>query len=164
MIRVEPATLSWLEALTEGDDAFAAQFGTSVVPGWAPIAEAISFALRTARSGAPAAWGVHLIFDDDGALVGNGGWKGPPVNGVAELGYAVAPDRQRQGIATATVHELVARARIAGVQVVVAHTLPEPSASTTVLQRCGFVCVGELVNGDHGIVWRWELPVANPDN
>lgn len=159
---MEPATLTWLKALAEGDDVFSTRFGVPVVPGWAPFPEAISFALQTARTGPPGPWGVHLFFDEDGALVGNGGWKGAPADGVAELGYAVAPERQQRGIATAVVRELVARARAAGVRLVVAHTFPEPSASTTVLDRCGFVHVGELVDPDDGIVWRWELPL-NPD-
>ena len=163
VIRVEPATLPWLEALAEGDDVFTARFGAPVVEGWAPVPEAISFALRDARAGAPAAWGVHLLFDDDGALVGNGGWKGTPADGAAELGYAVALERRCRGIATAAVRELVARARVANLQLIVAHTLPERSASTTVLGRCGFVHVGESVDPDHGTVWRWELPLENSD-
>jgi hypothetical protein len=39
---------------------------------------------------------------------------------------------------------------------VVAHTLAEESASTTVLERCGFVRVGELVDETEGRIWRWE--------
>ncbi len=157
---MEPAALAWLEALAEGDNVFTARFGVSVVAGWAPFPEAISFALEATRTGAPALWGVHLFFDDDGALVGNGGWKGAPADGIAELGYAVAPERRRRGIATAAVRELVARARVAGVRLVVAHTLPELSASTTVLHRCGFSHAGERVDPDDGVVWRWELPLA----
>ena len=105
---------------------------------------------------------MHLVFDADGALVGNGGWKGAPADGVAEVGYAVAPERRRRGIATAVVRELVARARAAGLRLVIAHTLPQRSASTTVLDRCGFAHVGELVDPDDGVVWRWELPLAAP--
>ncbi|MGH9243932.1 MAG: GNAT family N-acetyltransferase [Acidimicrobiales bacterium] len=161
MIRVEPATLPWLEALAEGDDVFTARFDVPVVAGWAGFPETIPFALEAARAGAPAAWGAHLVFDADGALVGTGGWKGAPVDGVAELGYAVAPERQGRGIATAVVRELVARARAAKVQRVVAHTLPETSASTAVLRRCGFVPVDELIDPDDGPVWRWELSLAS---
>jgi len=163
MVRMEAATATWMEALAEGDDVFTERFGVPVVPGWAPFPEAITMGLTAARAGAPAAWGVHLFFDEDGALVGNGGWKGEPRDGVAELGYAVAPERQRRGIATAAVRELIARARAVGVRLVIAHTVPESSASTTVLDRCGFVQVGELVDPDDGLVWRWELSLADPD-
>ena len=154
---MEPATLPWLEALAEGDEVFTTRFGIPVVPGWAVFPEAIPRALAAARAGGPATWGTHLFFDDDGALVGFGGWKGEPVGGVAELGYAVAPARRGRGIATAVVRQLVDRGRAAGVQLVVAHTLPETSASTTVLVRCGFVRAGEADDPNGGVVWRWEL-------
>ena len=160
MVRVEQATLPWIEALAEGDDVFTARFGVAVVPGWAPFPEVIPFALEAARDRSSGVWGVHLFFDSDGALVGNGGWKGPPTDGVVELGYAVSPERQGRGIATGVVRELVARARAAKVRVVVAHTRPEASASTTVLTRCGFAQTSESVDPDDGVVWRWELPLT----
>ena len=90
-------------------------------------------------------------------MIGNGGWKGPPVDGAAELGYAVAPARQGRGVATAVVRELVRRARVAGLQMVFAHTLAAESASASVLARCGFAKVAELIDPDEGPVWRWEL-------
>jgi RimJ/RimL family protein N-acetyltransferase len=155
-MRLEPVTLDWAEALAEGDDVFAARFGVRVEAGWDGFPETVGFLLAAARSGDPPAWGPHLFFDDDGALVGNGGWKGPPRDGYAELGYAVAPARQRRGIATAAVRELVERARRAGLRVAVAHTLAEPTPSAKVLERCGFVRTGELVDPDEGPVWRWE--------
>ena len=45
-------------------------------------------------------WGPHLIFEDRRAAFGFGGFKGAPVDGEVEVGYAVAPDRQGRGIAT----------------------------------------------------------------
>lgn len=163
MIRVEPATVPWMEALAEGDATFSTRFGIAVLPGWADERGVIQWVLRAARNGLPPQWGVHLVFDDDdgGALVGNAGWKGPPVDGVAELGYSVAPERQGRGIATAVVRELVARAAAGGAHTALAHTLPETSASTTVLSRCGFVQVGEAMDPDDGLVWRWERRLAD---
>lgn len=157
MVRVEPVTLAWIEALAEGDDVFAGRFDIPVIAGWDGFPETLSFLLRFARSRAPHEWGPHLVFDDDGALVGNGGWKGAPRDGTAELGYAVAPARQGQGIATELVRWLVARAREAGLRLVVAHTLAEVSASTSVLRKCGFVRVAEVLDPDDGPLWRWEL-------
>jgi [ribosomal protein S5]-alanine N-acetyltransferase len=92
--------------------------------------------------------------------VGFGGWKGPPDDGVAELGYAVAPARQGRGLATAVVRTLVDRARAAGLRAVIAHTLPEDNPSTSVLRRCGFVLAGEVIE-DGEAVWRWELPLRD---
>ena len=159
MVRVEVASREWMEALVEGDDAFAERFGIPVEPGWAEFPEVLPWALEHA----PDPWGTHLFFDDDvdGALVGNGGWKGPPVDGVAELGYAVAPGRRNRGIASAVVRTLLDRARRDDrVTLVVAHTLAEPSASTRVLERCGFVNVGTVDDPDDGPVWRWERGLA----
>jgi len=51
----------------------------------------------------------------------------------------------------------VARARAAGLRMVFAHTLAAVSASTSVLARCGFVQVSELIDPDEGPVWHWEL-------
>ena len=156
-VRVEVATLAWLEALQEGDDVFSRQFDIPVEPGWAAFPETLAFALEMARD-VPPEWGVFLVFDaSDGALVGNAGWKGAPVDGHAELGYAVAPLRRGRGIATAVVRTLISRGARAGVRVVVAHTLPEYSASTTVLTRCGFTRVIATIDPRDGPVWRWEL-------
>jgi hypothetical protein len=49
---------------------------------------------------------------------------------------------------------------------VVAHTLPEPSASTGVLNRCGFTHVSDVGDPDgqvEGVVWRWELALRVGD-
>lgn len=162
MVRVEPITLEWALALADGDAAFEERFGITVEADWSGFPEALPILLEAARAGSMTEWRPHLFFDSDGALVGNGGWKGPPQDGVAELGYAVAPSRQRRGIATAAVREFVQRARRAGLRAVCAHTLAEMNASTKVLERCGFARTDELIDPDEGPVWRWELQLR-PD-
>lgn len=156
VIRVEPATAEWLEALVAGDAVFTERFGIPVVDGWAGFPEAVPHALAAVRDRPDQTWGTHLFLADDGALVGFGGWKGPPVDGAAELGYAVAPARQGRGIATAVVHELVARGAAAGLATVVAHTLAEENASTAVLAKAGFAKVADVDDPDDGPIWRWE--------
>jgi [ribosomal protein S5]-alanine N-acetyltransferase len=153
---------AWAAALAEGDDVFTARFGVAVEPHWEGFPEVIQFLAEVARGGRSTPWGLHLVFDDDGALVGNAGWKGEPDDGAAELGYAVAPSRQGRGIATAVVRELLARGGAAGLREVVAHTRAEPSPSTSVLTRCGFVKVDELVDPEDGPIWRWRVALANP--
>lgn len=122
---------------------------------WVGFPEALPASVDGARRRSEDPWGAHLFFDDDGALVGFGGFKGEPRDGEVELGYAVAPARQGRGVATSVIEQLVGRAYTAGVQVVSAHTLPEENASTTVLQKCGFVRAGQL-HESAGDVWRWE--------
>jgi RimJ/RimL family protein N-acetyltransferase len=53
--------------------------------------------------------------------------------------------------------DVVRRARAAGLHMIFAHTLAAESASTSVLARCGFAPVAELIDPDEGPVWRWEL-------
>lgn len=158
---MEPVTLAWAQALAQGDDVFAERFGVPVEPGWSGFPEMIPRLGEAIADGRPAVWGSHLVFDDDSTLVGLAGWKGEPIEGVAELGYAVAPARRGRGIATAAVCELLARGRASGVRTAVAHTLPEESPSTSVLVRCGFTNVGEVVDGDEGVVWRWGVELVS---
>lgn len=120
MVTVEPITPGWAQALAAGDEVFEQRFGVPVVAGWAAFPEVIPFMVDAAAGESPE-WGPHLVFDDDGALVGNAGWKGAPVDSTAELGYAVAPARRGKGIATAAVRLLIARGRTAGVRLVRAH-------------------------------------------
>jgi [ribosomal protein S5]-alanine N-acetyltransferase len=157
--RIEPVRAEWIEALVESDGAFSERFGMPVVPGWVGFPEALPYALEAARSKDCDPWGSYLFFDDDGALVGFGGFKGAPVDGIVEIGYAIAPPRQGRGAATQAVEAMVSRARDAGVDVVIAHTLAELSASTTVLARCHFAMVATVADPDGGVtegVWRWE--------
>lgn len=163
-VRVDPARLDWLEALAAGDDVFTARFGIPVVEGWVGFPEALAHAVVGARSRPEDPWSSYLFFDEtDGALVGFGGFKGPPRDAEVELGYAVAPARQGRGIATVVVGVLVGRARSAGVRTVSAHTLGTENPSTAVLRKSGFVRVGDIDDPDLGAVWRWKLPVARPD-
>lgn len=155
-VRVVAVPPNWAEALMAGDDVFVKRFGVQVVAGWAGFPDAVARLASSTSGPVPAEWGSHLVFDADGALVGLAGWKGAPVGGAAELGYAVAPGRQGRGIASAAVRELLVRAQRAGLRLAVAHTLAAESASTSVLRRCGFTRVAVAVDDEDGPVWRWE--------
>ena len=114
---------------------------------------------------------VYLAADDDpwirgfalvdritNAVIGTCGFKGPPASdGTVEIAYGVEPDHQGRGYATEAAGALVAYAFNSGqVRVVRAHTLAEANASARVLSKCGFQCVGEVVDPEDGPVWRWE--------
>ena len=156
MVQVSPARLDWLEALAAGDDVFTERFGIAVEAGWAGFPEAVPAVVEGARRRPEDPWGTHLFFDDDGALVGLGGFYGPPVDGMVELGYAVSPSRQGRGIATAAVEILLARAAEAGVPMVIAHTLAHENPSTSVLGKTGFTRTSTRDDPKLGEVWRWE--------
>lgn len=155
-IQVSLARLEWLEALAEGDAIFTSRFGIAVEPEWAGFPEALPAVISAARQRLDDPWGTHLLFADDGALVGIGGFKGPPRNDAVEIGYAVSPARQGRGIATGAVRYFLAQAAREGVTTVLAHTLAGPNASTTVLTKTGFVHTLTGDDPEEGQVWRWE--------
>lgn len=160
-MRVEPLRLEWIQALVESDTSFTERFGIAVVEGWSGFPDALPHALETAEHHDADQWGSHLFFDDDGALVGFGGFKGPPTDdGDVEIGYAIAPARQGRGLATAAVRMLIDRARNDGASRVIAHTLATRNPSTGVLTHWGFTHTATTTDPDQGIdedVWRWEL-------
>ena len=102
--------------------------------------------------------GFSLVHRETGAAVGTCGFKGPPLaDGVVEIAYGVEPDQRGKGYATEAAEALVTFAFAADrVSVVRAHTLPEANASARVLTKCGFRCIGEVIDPEDGLVWRWE--------
>jgi ribosomal-protein-alanine N-acetyltransferase len=141
-----------LDAAVAGDDALARALGHDVVPGWATFTKA----LRRARDDTP--WGPRLfVTEEPRELVGWGGFKGPPQDGVVELGYEIAEARRDRGLATAAVRAMVAEAFADDrVESVIAHTLPERNASNRVLEKVGFTFGGEALERG-ATVWRYSL-------
>jgi aromatic ring-cleaving dioxygenase/GNAT superfamily N-acetyltransferase len=100
--------------------------------------------------------GFNLVLAD-GTHVGMGSFKGPPVQGAAEIAYAVVPEHQGKGYATDAARAMVDYAFRSGqVVTVLAHTLPSGAASQRVLQKSGFRHVGEVQDPEDGLVWRYE--------
>jgi RimJ/RimL family protein N-acetyltransferase len=108
------------------------------------------------------AHGFAVVLLGEPLVIGSCGFKGPPdAEGVAEIGYGIAPGYQNRGYATEAAAALVAFAAESGrVRTVRAHTLPEANASTRVLTKCEFTFVGESEDPDDGLVWRWERNLA----
>ena len=101
--------------------------------------------------------GFSLVRTGTTMAVGTCGFKGPPIAGLVEIAYSIHPEHQGKGFATEAAAALVGYAfNDSRVQVVRAHTLPGPNASTRVLTKCGFSCLGEVIDPDDGLVWRWE--------
>jgi RimJ/RimL family protein N-acetyltransferase len=92
-----------------------------------------------------------------GAEVGMGSFKGPPVDGVVEIAYAIVPEHQGKGYATDAARAMTEHAfNSPEVSKVCAHTLPDGTASKRVLEKAGFTHVGEVVDPEDGLVWRFE--------
>jgi ribosomal-protein-alanine N-acetyltransferase len=157
-IDVVPASVAELDALLHGDEAYRRLTGLRPAEGWSVFAEALTGGRALLAAGVEPRWTTHLVIHPgDRALIGTGGYKGPPLDGDVEIGYAIAPGYRGRGYATHVAATLVARARAAGVRTVVAYTLATENPSVRVLLRCGFVRTAQLHDPDEGPVWRWEL-------
>jgi len=137
--------------------------GCALAEGWDVFPASLRWT-RDAVAADPsgARWGTRFfVLDAPPTLVGWGGFKGPPRDGVVELGYAIAPSRRGRGLATAAVRELLHEAFAApDVLAVIAHTLAEPGPSARVLEKTGFVHDGDVPDDRLGTTWRFRLERA----
>jgi ribosomal-protein-alanine N-acetyltransferase len=115
--------------------------------------------VKASTAADPWTHGFAMVHRASGAPIGSCGYKGPPdQEGVVEIAYGVDAAHQGRGYATEAARALVAYAFGSGqVMRVRAHTKPAENASTRVLTKCGFERVGEVVDPEDGLVWRWEL-------
>ena len=159
VIRLVRADVSLLDAALKGDDALRRALGIEVVPGWVTFTEALA-PTRDALAADPGRveWGARFfVAGDPPELVGWGGFKGPPEDGVVELGYEIAEARRGRGLATAATRAMLEEAFADDrVTAVIAHTLSERNASNRVLEKAGFSFDGEA-DEDGETVWRWRL-------
>ena len=90
--------------------------------------------------------------------VGGCGFKGPPDReGFVEIAYGIEPAHQGKGYATEAAEAMVGYAfGDPRVRAVCAHTLSATSASSRVLTKSRFRCIGTVIDPEDGEVWRWE--------
>jgi [ribosomal protein S5]-alanine N-acetyltransferase len=115
--------------------------------------------LQTASE--PDLWkiGLAIIHRIDVVMIGMCGFAAPPdSDGTVEIGYGIAPDYQGKGYASEAAQGLVDFAsRDPRVRTIRAHTLLQASASTRVLEKCGFEKISETVDPENNMpIWRWE--------
>ena len=108
------------------------------------------------RIGAMRPWRGYFAVEGKQAI-GSCGFKGNPLNGAVEIAYYTFPPYEGRGFGTQMASALtqLALATDASLQVI-AHTLPEPNASTRILTKNGFRFAGEVMDPEDGRVWRWE--------
>ena len=105
---------------------------------------------------APASW----LIVEQGEVVGLCSIIRPPADGCIDIGYGIAPSRQRRGIATRAIGAVVEWARAApGVRAISAETAIDNIASRQVLARNGFVRVGERFDAEDGQLLCWRYAV-----
>ena len=89
-------------------------------------------------------------------VVGCCGFVEKPVAGRVEIAYGTKKECEGQGIASFSCQALTALAlRADSTLVVIAKTEPWHNASTTILQRNGFVYTGIVQDHEIGDAWEW---------
>ncbi len=163
-LRLIPHAPKHLRALIEGVEFYEQSFGFRPANGLRELVVSGEVSpedlarLQTATGSDPWTHGFALLHEADRTVIGMGGFKGPPdADGMVEIAYGIAPEYQGKGYATEAAQALVDYAFASGqVHVARAHTLPTRNASTRVLTKCGFEKVGEIMDPEDGLVWRWE--------
>jgi RimJ/RimL family protein N-acetyltransferase len=151
--------------LEEAPADFAGTYGASLGGNESVVKDVVAQSLDLLRK-APRGpeWGGFLVADREQAVVvGTCGFThGPEADGSVEIAYFTFPDFEGRGYATAMARHLVDRSlKSEAVREVVAHTLPEPNASTRILEKVGLRKIGEAHDPDAGRVWRWAyMPPA----
>jgi len=151
-------------ALIESEERFERSFGLAPAEGLRAfyVSDEVSpdWLAQLHASGAADPWvhGFAVTHRESQSVIGSVGFKGAPDEaGMVEIAYGIVPAFQGQGYATEAAASLVAFALQDGrVRLVRAHTLPEFNASTRVLEKLRFECLGEVVDPEDGLVWRWE--------
>ncbi len=163
-LEMVPATAALILAALRGDRDLGEALRAAVPPTWPPEyldRDALEYTLaRLAEEPRHAQWLMYFVVLRDGgpgrALIGSGGFKGPPSgDGTVEIGYGIVRDRRRQGFASEAVRGLLRRAfALSAVQRVIGETLPELAPSIGVMRKCGFRPIG---GGSEPGVIRFEI-------
>ena len=145
-LEIVPATAAHLRAELFDRTAFAGLLGAWVPPAWPPPLydrPAVKYTLKkliaAPRQAGWSTWYLLLRQDAAPVLAGVCGFKGPPREGMVEVGYSILQRFQRRGLATEATAALVRWAfSHPRVELVIAHTLAELTPSIRVLEKLGF--------------------------
>lgn len=166
-----PATLPILEAMVQRNWNKVSDLlgGVYFADNWNRFPETVAWTYERIKSHPDeSGWWMYIILHGiDARVAGICGYKGKPnAEGEVEIGYEIADRYQEQGLASEAAEALVKHAfGRAEVEAVVAHTLPEESASTSVLKKLGFVFEETVADTEGGLLWRWRIkkkPIAAP--
>ena len=144
-LNLVPSTAAHLKAELFDRPAFARMLGAWVPGVWPPSLydrAAMKWTLKRQRAAPQHGWSTwYLLLRTDAkpVLVGICGFKGPPEEGMVEVGYGVLQYFQRRGLATEATAALTRWAfSHPRVETVIAQTLPELAPSIRVLEKLGF--------------------------
>jgi ribosomal-protein-alanine N-acetyltransferase len=160
-----------LLALMESNQQFERTFGLPPAEGLGSFLQSDDVSpdwvarVRASTQGDPWLHGFAIVDRETRTVVGGLGFKGPPNDqGEVEIAYGVVPSFQNRGYATEAAAAGVEFAfGHEDVQRVIAHTKDENNASTRVLEKCGFLRIGDVIDPEDGLVWRWERARRIPE-
>jgi RimJ/RimL family protein N-acetyltransferase len=160
-LTILPADSARLDALLSSSEAFTLITSYKLADGFCPFEGSLDDSLKAMRraSDKDRPWWTPrlLVLTAASEVIGLIQFKGPPSGGVVEVGYSVAPAHQSRGFATEALCAIAGHAlRFGGVRLIRAHTSPETSGSTRVLEKSGFQKTSEIIDPNEGPVWRWE--------
>jgi RimJ/RimL family protein N-acetyltransferase len=112
-----------------------------------------------------AGWIARAAVNEQGEVVGHGGFHGPPdEDGIVEVAYSVDPRHRRQGYARAMLRALLQRADAEpGVKGVRASIRPDNIGSKATIAGFGFKKVGEQWDPEDGLEDVYLRPVQVND-
>ena len=100
---------------------------------------------------------IGYFLKRDNEFVGCGGFKGKPRHGKVEISYHTFKRLEGKGKGTAICRLLVSISLQADPNArVTARTLPQDSASTSLLKKSGFSSNAMVHDEEDGDVWEWE--------
>jgi RimJ/RimL family protein N-acetyltransferase len=165
-ISIRPATVEELCSALDDQTDFAKIAGAAAPDGWPVKREMFEYAVaRLKEHPEEAEWLVYLFFEA-GALVGSGGYHGPPDNRTVEIGYEIAPEFQGKGRGTAAVKELLRHAATTkAVDTVIGKTSLRQNdesarASGIILENLDFKDFGPVpdpATGGFVRQWQWDV-------
>ncbi len=146
-----PATAELIGLELDDPDALGCALQADVPPNWPPalIRDALPW-FRSQLEADPALSGwlcwYGMVRNAEGGaalLAASGGFMGPPVEGIVEVGYSILPQFGGQGYATEMMGALTDWAFAhSNISTVAAEALPDNGASLRVLKKLGFVQAG----------------------
>jgi len=136
-------------------DASIAQPGVRLADTPAAVCQATAEMYQTTGFTPP--WIGYLALSA-GTCVGTCAFKTAPSDGAVEIAFFTFPGHEGRGLASAMVHQLIEIAYAAdGSLKIIAHTPPNRGAPAAVLQKAGFLLLGDYDDPVAGSVWEWEF-------
>ena len=103
-------------------------------------------------------WIGYFIINDDGEIIGAGGYKGGPKDGKVEIAYGTFKNYEGRGIGTEICRHLVLISLKTDATLrITARTLQDGYASIRILEKNGFECLGIVHDEEDGDVLEWEF-------